>query len=137
MQREKMILQTPLSPLIMEPRFHTHSGRGSFDGSINSAVGFPLCFTDGNKIRVKQSNLFTPPLQIIVSSFESLQLSAQQASSTLIMVNSQVRGHQVTALQRLDRRKKHRSDCANDQLFIKTMKETNIVLNGSVPLCQI
>lgn len=89
----------------MEPRFHTHSGPGSFDGSVSSAVGLPLCFTDANKMRMKQSNLFTLPLQIIVSSFESLQLSAQQASSTLIVVNSQVRGHEVTALQRLDRRK--------------------------------
>lgn len=99
-----MRLQTPLTPLIMELRFHTHSGPGSFDGSISSAVGFPLRFTDGNKIHMKQSNLFTLPLQMIVSSSESLQLSAQQASSTLIMVNSQVRGHEVAALQRLDRR---------------------------------
>lgn len=79
----------------MEPRFHTEvpSSSGSFDGFINSAVGFPPCFTDSTKIHTKQSSLFTLLLQIILSSFESLQLSAQQASSNLIMFNSQVRGH--------------------------------------------
>lgn len=58
---------------------------------IYFAVGFPPCFTDSTTIHVKQSHLFT--LLLILSSFEGLQLSGQQAPLNHIMFNAQVRGH--------------------------------------------